>query len=83
MRWFSKAAEQGNAKAQFSLGLLYDKGKGVPRNFVAAHVWFNLAVFNGLQEAEKFRDAKAKHMKPSQLTQAQRLASRWVEKHFR
>ncbi|WP_429946393.1 tetratricopeptide repeat protein [Bibersteinia trehalosi] len=30
--WFKKAAEQGYAKAQFTLGRIYDNGKGVRRD---------------------------------------------------
>ena len=29
--WFQKAAEQGHAKAQLSLGRMYITGRGVPR----------------------------------------------------
>jgi TPR repeat protein len=28
-RWYRKAADQGNALAQFGLGLMYDQGHGV------------------------------------------------------
>jgi len=31
VRWYRMAAEQGNARAQFSLGSMYDHGEGLPR----------------------------------------------------
>ena len=31
-QWYQKAAEQGNAEAQFFLGWMYDSGRGVPQN---------------------------------------------------
>ena len=31
MKWYRKAAEQGNAKAQSNLGLMYANGQGVPQ----------------------------------------------------
>ena len=34
--WLKKAAEQGHAEAQSDLGLYYDTGRGVERNFVEA-----------------------------------------------
>ena len=37
------SAEQGNAKAQTTLGLLYDKGQGVPKDYMEAMKWFRLA----------------------------------------
>lgn len=30
--WYTKAAEQGHAKAQFSLGAMYTDGRGVPQD---------------------------------------------------
>lgn len=43
VKWFRKAADQGDAAAQFSLGLLYRDGKGVSRNYVLAYMWLDLA----------------------------------------
>ena len=36
-------AEQGDAKAQFSVGLMYDKGHGVLQNHETAAKWITLA----------------------------------------
>jgi TPR repeat protein len=38
--WFTKAAEQGETKAQYSLGLMYSKGLGVPQNDKQAAIWY-------------------------------------------
>ena len=38
-----KAAEQGNAKAQFNLGVAYYKGEGVAKNLVEGYAWNHLA----------------------------------------
>ena len=43
VRWFRAAAEQGEAKAQYNLGLMYYQGEGVLEDFVQAHMWANLA----------------------------------------
>ena len=40
--WFRKAAYKGNAQAQMILGSMYEDGQGVPRDFVQAHMLFNL-----------------------------------------
>ena len=45
-KWYRKAAEQGNATAQESLGSLYEQGQGVPQNYIWAHMWFNLAIYS-------------------------------------
>ena len=38
-----KAAEQGDAKAQFYLGAMDGTGEGVPENYIEAHMWWALA----------------------------------------
>ena len=42
-----KAAEQGDAKAQFLLGTMYDDGKGVPQDYKQAVVWYRKAAEQG------------------------------------
>jgi len=39
VKWYLKAAEQGNANAQKSLGLLYRRGKGVKQDDAEAIRW--------------------------------------------
>ena len=46
-RWYRLAAEQGHAKAQNNLGVLYAKGKGVRKNDAEAAKWFRLAAEQG------------------------------------
>ena len=41
--WYSCAAEQGHATAQYLLGLMYDKGHGTTRSNVLAYKWLSLA----------------------------------------
>ena len=40
-------AEQGNAVAQYSLGVMYDNGQGVPQDFKEAVRWYRLAADQG------------------------------------
>jgi len=51
MRWFRLAADQGNAEAQNSIGLMYLKGQGVPQNYTEAMRWYRRAANQGLPEA--------------------------------
>jgi TPR repeat protein len=46
------AAEQGNANAQFNLGLMYSEGIGVPENDAEAVKWYRKAAEQGHAEAE-------------------------------
>ena len=45
-------AEQGNASAQFNLGLMYSNGWGVPENDKTAVKWYTLAAEQGYARAQ-------------------------------
>src|SRR5271157_2057977 len=47
-----RRAEQGDAKAQNSLALLYVQGKGVPQDFKQSTKWFRKAAEQGHDEAQ-------------------------------
>jgi len=76
-------AEQGQAIAQGNLGLMYGKGQGVAQNDVYAYMWFNIAASLGNEDAAKNRDLIAKEMTPSQIAEAQKLASECVKKKYK
>ena len=46
-----RAAERGNARAQFDLGLMYANGDGVEKNEALALMWFNRAAQNNFSKA--------------------------------
>ncbi len=70
-------AEEGDADAQFNLGVMYGSGQGVPQDDVQAHMWANLAAAQGDETARKAVDMLAEKMTPPQLADAQRLAREW------
>jgi len=74
-------AEQGNADAQFNLGVVYSKGQGVSQDYIQAHMWVNLADAQGHVVAPKARDSIAKKMTHEQIAEAQRLACEWLAQH--
>ncbi len=41
--WYRKAADQGDPRAQGTLGMLYSLGQGVPRSDPDAYFWLDLA----------------------------------------
>jgi hypothetical protein len=47
-----KAADQGMAMAQFNLGLMYDSGQGVARDYAQAAIWYRKAADQGLAPAQ-------------------------------
>ena len=47
-----QAAEQGDARAQFNLGIMYDNGEGVFKDEAEAVKWFRLAAEQGHADAQ-------------------------------
>jgi TPR repeat protein len=79
VRWLRKAADQGDASAQFYLGKCYDYGKGIPKDYVQAYMWYNLAAATekSVDLAAEFRDTLAHSMTREQIAEGQRRAAAW------
>jgi TPR repeat protein len=76
VKWYRRAAEQGNVDAQATLGFRYERGQGVSKDYVLADMWLSWAAAKGYQCADKC-DALAAKMTPAQIAEAQRLAREW------
>ena len=81
VKWFVKAASQGNKQAFFNLGFCYANGRGIEKNPVMAYVCFFMSVASGDTEAVVARDEAEKKLSPAQVAEGKRLASEWREKH--
>ena len=51
-QWYRKAAEQGHAEAQYSLGFMFEFGEGVAKDLNQARYWYKLAADNGNADAK-------------------------------
>jgi len=71
---FKLAAARGHADGQFAMGKMYAEGLGVPKDYVLAHVWLNLAAGNGSDLAAAARDELSRRMTPQQIAEAQAIA---------
>jgi len=74
LRELRPLARQGDANAQLFVGLMYYKGRGVPQDYVRAHMWINLAAATGDETAREERDLITKKMTPAQISEAEKLA---------
>jgi TPR repeat protein len=52
LREWTPLAKQGNANAQTGLGMMYQKGHGVPQDYKTAVKWFRLAAKQGHAKAQ-------------------------------
>ena len=43
VKWYRRVAEQGNARAQYNLGICYERGEGVEKDMTEAVKWYRKA----------------------------------------
>jgi TPR repeat protein len=66
----SRAAEEGNAEAQFALGNIYYHGV-FGQDYCKAFIWFALAADSGYRNAAAFRYETGAFLSPAELLSAQ------------
>jgi hypothetical protein len=91
IEWWRKAAEQGCQAAQYRLGCAYSEGEGVVKDYVKAHMWFDLSwnyEVKNIGPYELFTPSAdlqmeeiERYMTPTQIADAKRLAREWIESH--
>lgn len=73
-----KSAEEGNAQAQWRLGLMYGSGNGVPKDASMATSWNRKAAEQGYAEAQ--REEGLKYFQGKDVPQDYSLAASWFRK---
>jgi uncharacterized protein len=71
-------AEQGDPGAQFYLGLLYEKGAGLPQDYTTARKWYEKAATQGYAMAQT--SLGVLYEKGAGLPQDYTTARKWYEK---
>ena len=83
IRLLRPLAEQGNAKAQSVLGVMYRRGEGVARSSVRAFIWLSRAAARGDARARvELRDV-SQTMTPEELSQAREMAQACEASNYR
>lgn len=80
-RWFTKAAENGNVKAQTALATRYWAGRGVPPSLTQAYFWTVLARAAGDKNSKTFAEFLASHMTRAQAAAIEQQANIWYQQH--
>jgi hypothetical protein len=70
-------ADSGNARAQFSLGLLFIHGEGVGVDGVLSYTLFNMAGRGGSKRAFQYVQSLNKILGESERAKAESLTSQW------
>ena len=74
IKFYRLSAGHGNTSAQNNLAVMYRYGDGVPKDYITAHMWFNIAAANGHDRAGIFRDELTKQMTTAGNEKAQAMA---------
>jgi TPR repeat protein len=77
-KWFRKAAEQGEAEAQYYLGRLYEKGQGVTEDNQQAVQWYRKAAEQGHAQAQL--QLGGMYQRGAGISQDQSAALKWFFK---
>jgi hypothetical protein len=91
VKWFLRAANQGNADAQGQLSYIYGIGDGgLPQSYVEALKWLTIQASRGASLVSAvdgssykdthnsgIRESYTSKMTPQQIAEAERLASQW------
>ena len=80
LKWFTQAAEQGDAEGQTALGMMYALGRGVEPDLVQANKWISIAAEQGDKDAQTARTQLAAKLTPKQLAESKKLAKEWQDR---
>jgi len=74
-------AEQGDIDAAYQLALAYRDGKDIPKDYIEAYAWFDVAAAILDDERVAERDELIKSMTAEQLAQAQQRSRDYFKKY--
>ena len=88
VKWCRESADWANNTNRGYMGRMYEKGKGVPQDYVQAYMWHSLALYSNYalpQSVTQFNqealDELEIKMTPPQTEEAKRLEEEWKLKH--
>ena len=81
-RWYRRAADGDDLRAQYQLGQMYFDGTGLTRDYEAAYMWFTLAagqtpLTDNRKQLIEMRNIAAARMTPAQVAAAVRRVEAW------
>lgn len=71
-RSLREAADGGDASAQYQLGILYEAGRGLPKNLRRAYLYYSLSAKQGSLRSKAAKQALEEQWTPDQIADAQR-----------
>ena len=81
--WFHKAAEQGEARAQYHLSFMYANNLGVPKDLVKAYQWMSLAAKQGDELASQNIANLSMLLTVNEFAEGERIAAECFLKNYK
>lgn len=75
LRWYRRAAEQGDRRAQYNLATTYFEGDGVPVDYATAYFWLKL------RDMGRGVDAVGEFLTPEQRADVEQRCQAWIQSH--
>ena len=79
-KWFTQAADQGDAEGQVALGMMFALGQGVEADLVQAYKWVTLSSKSGNANAVTALGQLTGKLSPEQLAASARLVKEWEDR---
>jgi TPR repeat protein len=79
VKWYTLAADQNYALAQYALGVMYSKGNAALRDYKRAYMWYDIAASNGVVKGVQHKIDIAKEMTPPQIEEAKKMSLRYFK----
>jgi TPR repeat protein len=73
VKWFQKAAAQGNPHAEYQLGTIYYAGEMAKKDYPTAFKWLSLAAAQGFKDSAQMLEKLKSDMTSAEITEGQRL----------
>lgn len=83
MSLFRPLAQQGSARAQGVLGVMYRKGHGVAKSFPRAFMWLSMASARGDARARTELREVSRSMSPEELARAREMMAACEASNYR
>ena len=77
-KWYRRASEQGYAKAQFNLGVMYANENGVVQDNVIVQMWYNITCVNEIEKANDQRYKRADLIRLLETSRAKAMATECI-----
>lgn len=81
VKWYRKGAEQGDAKAQYNLGICYREGQGVAQDEVQAFKWMLPSGAQGHEVTNQYLTRLESQLTREQIEEGKQRADAWLQQH--